>query len=346
MLCRISPIRHLDSGVSVKTPLLIPSFSSRGFARETKDGKPRVSRGETDVEKILRTASEFITDVCLVSAYDIRYKHISIDSELLRAPAVVFLDSGGYEIAPTSGYSSVFSDTVPPKPWTQEDLTSVFDEWPDHVPAVFVSFDHPDHRGSFDEQVRNARRLFQPYSKHLTLLLLKPETADQTTLDSTLRSARSNAGALERFDIIGVTEKELGGTMLDRMAQIARLRLAMDKEQVKKPIHIFGALDPLTVCLYYISGAEVFDGLSWLRYGYKNGVAMYTHNLGVIDYGLHERDEMVRARTLAANCYALESLKQRLSEFEATGKFSKLAPHDDLLKNACDSLQTRMRGRF
>lgn len=176
MLCRTSTIRHLDSGVSVETPLLIPSFSSRGFATETKAGKPRTSNGETDVEKILRTATEFITDVCLVSAYDIHYGHLSTDSSLLRAPAIVFLDSGGYEIGTHSGYSSVFSYTSPPKSWTREKLTSVFDIWPDHVPAVFVSFDHPDHRSSFGKQVEQARYLFQPYSKHLTLLLLKPET--------------------------------------------------------------------------------------------------------------------------------------------------------------------------
>jgi hypothetical protein len=34
----------------------------------------------------------------------------------------------------------------------------------------------------------------------------------------------------------------------------------LDEAGVKSPIHVFGALDPLTVCLYFVAGAEVFDG--------------------------------------------------------------------------------------
>ena len=43
MLYRTSTIRHRDSGVPLKTPLLIPSFSSKGFAKSKKDGKSDVT---------------------------------------------------------------------------------------------------------------------------------------------------------------------------------------------------------------------------------------------------------------------------------------------------------------
>ena len=120
----------------------------------------------------------------------------------------------------------------------------------------------------------------------------------------------------------------------------------MDEAGLNIPLHIFGALDPLSVCLYYIAGAEVFDGLTWLRYGYRNGLCIYPHNLGAVQYGLHVRDTVVRSRVLADNYYALQSLRQRLLEFETTGRFEKLQPHAELLSNAFDSLQTKFKGRL
>ncbi len=339
MLCRTSTIRHTDSGVSMKTPLLIPSFSSKGFARSKKDGK-------SEIGKILATAGEFLTEVFLISAYDIFYEHLPHPSDMSCTPEMIFVDSGGYEISTDCDYSSVIDPVSNPEPWTTENLESVFDKWPDHVPAVFVSFDHPDDRKPFADQVVDARRLFRKRSQQLTLLLLKPETKAQTTLDKTINSAVADAAELGRFDIIGVTEKELGRKMIDRMSQIAKLRMAMDKVGVKIPLHIFGALDPLSVCLYYISGAEIFDGLSWLRYGYMDGLCIYTHNLGVVDYGLHVPDTLVRSRTLSGNCYALQALQQRLLEFETTGNFDKLGAHAKLIENAYDSLKTQLKGRL
>ena len=322
------------------TPLLIPSFSSKGFARSKKDGK-------SEIGKILATAGEFLTEGFLISAYDIFYEHLPHPSNLSCTPEIIFVDSGGYETSTDCDYSSVIDPVSNPEPWTIKNLESVFDNWPDHVPAAFVSFDHPNDRKPFAAQVINSRRLFQKCSQHLKVLLLKPETKEQTTLKKTLKSAISEVAELDSFDIVGLTEKELGRSMLDRMAEIAKLRIAMDDAEVKTPLHIFGALDPLSVCLYYIAGAEIFDGLSWLRYGYsRQGVCIYRHNLGVVEYGVHVSDDQVRLRALSGNYYALQALKQRLLEFEESRKFNKLEPHAQLLSKAWDSLKTRFKGKF
>ena len=339
MLCRTSTILHKNSGVSLETPLLIPSFSSKGFARSRNGGK-------SEIGEILAAAGEFLTEVFLISAYDIYYKHVPSPSEMSYTPDLIFIDSGGYEISTDYDYSSAMVPLPQSECWTSEMLESVYGNLPDQIPAILVSFDHPEVRKPFAEQVADARKFFRGRRQHLTLLLLKPETKEQTTLEKTIRAATADAKELGIFDVIGVTEKELGRTMLDRMAQITKLRLAMDEAGVTSPLHVFGALDPLTVCLYFISGAEIFDGLTWLRYAYHNGVCVYSHNQGAMKYDLTISDDNLRSRILSENLYFLQSLQQRLKDFETTCNFSKLSPHEDLLSDAYDSLKTRFKGRI
>ena len=190
MLCRTSTIRHMDSGVSMTTPLLIPSFSSKGFSMSKKNGK-------SEVGAILATAGEFLTEVFLISAYDIFYQHLPHPSDLSCTPEMIFVDSGGYEISTDCDYSSVIDPLSYPKPWKTEYLEQVFDNWPNQVPAVFVNYDHPNDRKTFADQVVDAQRLFQRRRQHLTLFLLKPETKTQTTLNKT--SLLQNSAGSEIF---------------------------------------------------------------------------------------------------------------------------------------------------
>ena len=132
---------------------------------------------------------------------------------------------------------------------------------------------------------------------------------------------------------------------MDRMVNVARLRAALDAEDVNIPVHVFGALDPLSVCLYFIAGAEIFDGLTWIRYAYHAGRCIYTHNHGALAYGLHLSDDLVKSRAIAENYYCLQELQQKLREFHSTRSFDKLEPHGKFLANALDSLDTRLKGR-
>ena len=337
MYCRTSLLHHVESGVAVQTPLLVPSFSSKGFTR------PRTRK--SDVSTIFSAVSEFITEIYLISAYDLYYEHLPKPHDLSPKPELIFVDSGGYEISPGSGYSAVFESPVQPHAWTTEKLQSVLNNWPRESPAVFVNFDHPDDRKTFRQQVADAKDFFRSYDHHLKLFLLKPETRTQSTLSTVLQTAIEGVAELRAFDIVGVTEKELGRTMIDRMYQLARLRRAMNRENIDAPLHVFGALDPLSVCLYFISGAEIFDGLSWLRYGYHDGLCVYTHNLGAAKYGLDFSDDLVRMRAITENYYALLALRRQLVDFKETKDFGKLEPHGNLIERAWDSLRTEVTRR-
>ncbi|MFZ2147695.1 MAG: hypothetical protein WAV28_10800 [Sedimentisphaerales bacterium] len=335
MICRSTTIRHRSSGVSLRTPVLIPSFSSKGF-QTAKNGK-------SEAATILQAAGEFLTQCYLISAYDIYHGYIPKPGNLPFLPDLLFLDSGGYEVSDAYDYSVVVRPMVVPKEWRIEYLESVLDSWPSEIPAVFVSFDQPTIRKPFLDQVQEARSLFKGRNQLLTFLI-KPETKSQFTIEKSLRGALAAVDELSGFDFIGLTEKELGPSMLDRMVNVAKLRKALDEAGLSAPVHIFGSLDPLSVCLYFLAGAELFDGLTWIRYGYNDGLCLYTHNIAATKYGIDFKDDHCKLRMLSENCYLLEGLQLRLQEFASTGSFKKLDPHAKVLKDALDTLNSRLRG--
>jgi hypothetical protein len=338
MLARSTQLRHHSTGVELTTPLLIPSFSSKGFARNKK--------GVSEIGRILEASGEFITETYLLSAYDIHYGDIPDARNLPFTPELIVLDSGGYEKSLDKDYSAVVDSLPAPNPWEIGQWEHVIAEWPDEIAMLAVSYDCHNNRFPFMEQVATARRSFARCRGHLNSFLLKPETTTQLTLDEVFKTALANAGEFRSFDVVGVTEKELGRTMLKRMAAIAKLRCALDEAGVNAPIHIFGALDPVAVCFYFIAGAEIFDGLTWIRYGYLNDLCVYTHNVGAVKYGLDMRDDMVKTRAMTENLYALQGLQRRLKDFVTTQDFSKLAPHAELLRDGYDSLRTQLKGRI
>lgn len=121
------------------------------------------------------------------------------------------------------------------------------------------------------EQLRDAKHAVLAQPGHLHSFLLKPQAKEEHTLESALRVLGGQVGELVAFQLLGVTEKELGNSSLERIVRIAKLQQALDDASLRIPIHVFGALDPLSVCLYFVAGAEVFDGLTWSRYAYRSG---------------------------------------------------------------------------
>ena len=76
---QICKIRNIKSDY-IKTPMVVPSFSSKGFI---------------DIDNIHRMLNKYIINSKLISAYDLYYKNIS--SEDIYGSEILFLDSGGYE---------------------------------------------------------------------------------------------------------------------------------------------------------------------------------------------------------------------------------------------------------
>ncbi len=178
--------------------------------------------------------------------------------------------------------------------------------------------------------------------------LIKQETATQKSLEQVLKTATARADELRSFDVIGLTEKGLGKSPLERMVRIAKLRRALDEAKVVSPIHVFGSLDPVSITLYFLAGAEIFDGLTWLRYAFVKETGSfkdqcaYIHGFATFEHGVHMDDKNQRLRVVTDNYYYLLDLTERLKHFESNGNFAKL-PHPEFMRDASEKLQRELK---
>jgi len=277
-----------------KTPLLVPSFSSKGFP---------------EVAKIIETLSGTITGSTLISAYDVANNYVPTPPTF---PSFFILDSGGYESSKDTELSDTRANNYAEHPWTVDQLQAVWDKWNPQQPTIAVSYDHPKHRDSLANQIARAKELFQgrPFGREI---LLKPITTDAVRIPH--KEIVASIHDLRDFDVIGFTEKELGFSLYDRMKKIAEVRNALTSIGLKTPIHIFGSLDTISTPLYFLAGADIFDGLTWLRYAYVDDQAVYGRNASALNHGIHMNDQGIDARIWADNYQRIEDLQLKMKRF-------------------------------
>lgn len=334
MFCRSSKLVHAASGVTLNTPLLVPSFSNKAFGF-TRGGQPEILR-------VLDASREFITRTCLISAYDVFYEYLPQPEDLAITVDLMFVDSGGYEVSQDRDLSAVDKPVHRPKEWDAGKLAKILGCWPEGLPAVFVGYDHPNERRPVEEQVRAAKEFLSRYPKHLHSFLLKPQTQEEQSLESALEALKPLIRDLDGFHLLGLTEKELGNSILERMVRIAKVRQGLDAAGLSLPIHVFGALDPLSVCLYFVAGAEVFDGLTWFRYAYNSGQCVYAHNNAALVYGIEVTDDEVRVRTIKENMRYMERLERSLREVAESGTLDGITEQKEFIQKAADQLRSRL----
>lgn len=238
--------------VIVDGPLVVPSFSSKALPR-------------TSVDTTLRRTANFIVSPVLISAYDI--VHHDVDLDLLDVPLII-VDSGGYEtlVDEESRRKGGLMEHAA-LPWSAEMYAETLTGLRSKASVIAVSYDRT--WLSVGEQINAA--LEARDGRAGNAFLLKPRAEEILTIES----LRDHIGELDGFDLVGVTEKEAGSSFMERLVFIGRLRALMDERGVTKPIHVFGGLDPLMTPLYFLAGADVVDGLSWLRFAFGRHGAQY-----------------------------------------------------------------------
>ena len=285
-----------------------------------------------------------IDESLLISAYDIRHD-LLVDSAAFRSgfeqsryaqPRVLIIDSGWYEKNGGPPAGQFAGDLKKPLPWEEADYLLTINDLDEALRPIVVSWDHA---GPYCEQIIHAQEFFGARTSLAPTLLLKPPSGLRFHRFEKLSD--EDVANLRAFDIIGVTEREIGESVLDRLVAISTLRQQLDRIQVPCPIHVFGGLDPLHTPLYFAAGAEIFDGLGWLRYAYREGVAMNRDAAALLDRQITKRWMQTLNSVSLDNLDELRRLTDDLRRLAYKGDWTVLC-RGSSLKPIFESLQERM----
>lgn len=297
-----------------RTPLLLPSYSSRALDR----GPVRADSAAALADTVARTM-EIVVGPILISAYDLHNGAFDAattrDGRPVFDSPLTFIDSGGYETL-----------EEPDPAWTREAHAEALEKWHADAQAVAVGFDTPD--PDVGAQIATALALL-PDRRVGRELLLKPvpgaALSERGGMLDLIDQLRGHAAELKGLDVVGLTEKEAGSSLRQRLLTVAALRRALDRQGSPLPIHYFGGLDPVLTPLFFLAGADVFDGLSWLRYAFADGQAHYIQpaaSLAFPDTDVKEAAWLIRRR----NFFEVNRLQTGMQRFLVSGEPEHLHP--------------------
>ena len=336
----------LRNGIEFWTPLLIPSLSSGALGLlpfEASPGKPPEMTACSLVHSQFLIHS--IEESLLVSAYDVKHGLLA-DVDAFRTgfktsryaqPRVLVIDSGWYEKNGSPPGSPFAVDVGEPRPWDETDYACVVDGLDEDVSPIVVSWDHT---GPYEGQIKRAQNFFGARAHLASVLLLKPPSGSRFHHFDKLSG--EHVANLRAFDIIGVTDRELGESILDRLVNISKLRALLNAKGVSHPIHIFGGLDPLVTPLYFAAGAEMFDGLGWLRYAYREGVAMHWTAGPLLDKQIKNRSAQAQYSVSLQNLDVINLLSEDMRRFVHRKGDWEVFGRGESLKPIFESLQERL----
>ncbi|WP_160725010.1 hypothetical protein [Bacillus sp. USDA818B3_A] len=290
--------------IDYNTPILVPSFSSKGFPQ---------------VKQLHSYLKGKLTEASLISTYDMYYGYL--DPDQIYESDILIVDSGGYERNQDHDISDIYNSLYLAKEWN----VNLYDNQVSTVHPVtdilLVNYDYQE-AYPLKEQVQLAQIHFEKYPDFASDFLCKPTSNNEFFIN--VDNLILNINLLSYFDVIGFTEKELGNSIYERASSIYRIRKALTEAGLDTPIHIFGCIDPLSIVLYFLCGADIFDGLSWLRFSFKEGSPTYL-NHHAINYGLWDRpDNEVKIIGYLENLEVLSQLKKQLIAFAQSSDWEVL----------------------
>jgi hypothetical protein len=118
----------------------------------------------------------------------------------------------------------------------------------------------------------------------------------------------------------------------------------MDEKNITIPIHIFGSLDTVTTPLYYFAGADIFDGLSWLRFVYHDGNTAYIDSHGPKLYGADELMKKIWIRSIYSNYSYLRNLELDLRKFQSKQSYDIFGPNATFFKETYENFIEKIGG--
>ena len=145
-ICKSRQVSIIDTS----TPIVIPSFSSRGFPY---------------IGDIYNNTKRYLGKSSLISAYDIHYGNVSQDD--IYASDILFIDSGGYEAKPVPDLTESYVDERLSNGWSTDYYEAVLKRLQPLSKLVIVNYDYSDPH-PISDQVDLAKKLFQKHPNYAT----------------------------------------------------------------------------------------------------------------------------------------------------------------------------------
>ena len=310
----------------IELPLLIPAFSSKGFIFNST-GKKNQKREYSEVAYPLAEFTRYPMPHILVSAYDLYFDHYMAPDlpaktvmDYFLNTRILVIDSGGYELSSDFDSTEIKTYTYRPKDGygkkEYESMLSRIRKDGKNLHLIITNYDHETRNKSLDEQIELARELFHQCPKCLHNFIIKPFTQDSKVVDPS-KISKTELSNLKGCHIIGVTEKDLGTNIFDRLKRVAQLRRDLNEVGIDSPIHVWGGLDPVLTPLYFFAGADIFDGISWMRYAFINGVATNKQCYSILrpEIGVTNSHKLNEALSGHENLRYLENLTSALQQW-------------------------------
>jgi queuine/archaeosine tRNA-ribosyltransferase len=208
----------------------------------------------------------------LVSAYDMLDKRRSRGTfptlrEMQKKGATILLDSGNYEKARLADAS-----------WTLRKYHYAVAETPHDLAFHYDDLDPPrQHKAALQGVIKGVERDAKRTKRPIQPIVHLPKNATGFyDLSMAPKLMVDVARELEPA-LIGIPERELGGSVFERAATMRSIRLALRELSFHQPVHVLGAGNPTAMALLTAAGADSFDGLEWCRF-VMDGVSKMLHH--------------------------------------------------------------------
>lgn len=293
-------IRRIET-VDVSTPLVVPSFSSSGFP---------------DAACIYSEMKDSLYGVCLISALDLAYG--SIPADVTDEVNLVLVDSGMYEVRKTVGAPIYSLPPVAGHNWSRQKYSRAAGGIDPIANTILVNYDCP---GPMTQQIKHAVEDFSYAPYAASDFLVKPESPSRLVNIGRLATYSEE---LKQFNIVGITAEEAGDSLKERCRKLVMLRNTLLDAGLDLPIHVFGALKPIEVLAYFFCGADVFDGLSWLRFSFNGNGSIPIEEAAFEDGKEDLTDLELRNFEAHANLRALYRLQESMNGYCTTRNLDDL----------------------
>ena len=239
--------------------------------------------------------------VCLISASDIA-KGL-IPSDAVSTTNLVVVDSGCYEEQ---------------EGWSVGEYHEILQGIDTEANVIAVNFDR---HGSIDDQIQSASEDFVHAPSAASDFLIKPTSKEEIV---NIAQMRKYPLELSQFNAIGVAAREIGSSFLRRCQSVIMLRDILNEVGLDTPIHVFGAITPPELFTYFLCGADIFDGLNWLRFAYrKQGLLTMTH-AATEDMKWNKHDYELKIEERTNNLRFLYNMQESMRQYCKTHDLSEI----------------------